>query len=85
MLSTIWLCVKVVMLHLSCVHRESQPEGMRSHVRRTSELGPAALASGAYLQVVELKVAMSCGGCSGAVKRVLDKMEGEEPMAWECQ
>ena len=29
-------------------------------------------------QTVVLKVAMSCGGCSGAVKRVLDKMEGVE-------
>eukprot|EP00897_Mesotaenium_endlicherianum_P004007 jgi/Mesen1/3634/ME000020S03157 len=29
-------------------------------------------------QTVELKVNMSCGGCSGAVKRVLDKMEGVE-------
>lgn len=25
-----------------------------------------------------LKVAMSCGGCSGAVERVLKKMEGVE-------
>ncbi|KAL9247875.1 hypothetical protein vseg_021257 [Gypsophila vaccaria] len=29
-------------------------------------------------QTVVLKVKMSCGGCSGAVKRVLDKMEGVE-------
>ncbi|XP_074310807.1 copper transport protein ATX1-like [Silene latifolia] len=29
-------------------------------------------------QTVVLKVAMSCSGCSGAVKRVLDKMEGVE-------
>ncbi|XP_047076972.1 copper transport protein ATX1-like [Lolium rigidum] len=29
-------------------------------------------------QTVELKVAMSCGGCSGAVKRVLTKMQGVE-------
>ncbi|XP_048550437.1 copper transport protein ATX1, partial [Triticum urartu] len=29
-------------------------------------------------QTVVLKVAMSCGGCSGAVKRVLTKMEGVE-------
>ncbi|CAN1298101.1 Copper transport protein CCH [Linum perenne] len=29
-------------------------------------------------QTVELKVAMSCGGCSGAVNRVLSKMEGVE-------
>ena len=29
-------------------------------------------------QTVVLKVAMSCGGCSGAVKRVLGKMEGVE-------
>ncbi|XP_057515905.1 copper transport protein ATX1 [Amaranthus tricolor] len=29
-------------------------------------------------QTVVLKVAMSCQGCSGAVKRVLDKMEGVE-------
>uniref|UniRef100_A0A5B6ZYM0 HMA domain-containing protein n=1 Tax=Davidia involucrata TaxID=16924 RepID=A0A5B6ZYM0_DAVIN len=29
-------------------------------------------------QTVVLKVGMSCGGCSGAVKRVLDKMEGVE-------
>ncbi|KAI5058068.1 hypothetical protein GOP47_0026238 [Adiantum capillus-veneris] len=27
-------------------------------------------------QTVELKVAMSCQGCVGAVKRVLGKMEG---------
>ncbi|EPS63271.1 copper chaperone, partial [Genlisea aurea] len=27
---------------------------------------------------VELKVAMSCGGCAGAVKRVLGKLEGVE-------
>ena len=27
---------------------------------------------------VTLKVAMSCGGCSGAVERVLKKMEGVE-------
>ncbi|KAM3193271.1 hypothetical protein ACQJBY_066141 [Aegilops geniculata] len=29
-------------------------------------------------ETVVLKVAMSCGGCSGAVKRVLTKMEGVE-------
>ena len=29
-------------------------------------------------QTVELKVAMSCQGCVGAVKRVLGKMEGVE-------
>ncbi|KAK9733268.1 hypothetical protein RND81_04G055900 [Saponaria officinalis] len=29
-------------------------------------------------QTVVLKVQMSCSGCSGAVKRVLDKMEGVE-------
>ncbi|CAN0900582.1 Copper transport protein CCH [Linum grandiflorum] len=29
-------------------------------------------------QTVVLKVAMSCGGCSGAVNRVLSKMEGVE-------
>ncbi|KNA04175.1 hypothetical protein SOVF_202130 [Spinacia oleracea] len=29
-------------------------------------------------QTVVLKVAMSCSGCSGAVKRVLDKTEGVE-------
>ncbi|XP_021733253.1 copper transport protein ATX1-like [Chenopodium quinoa] len=29
-------------------------------------------------QTVVLNVAMSCQGCSGAVKRVLDKMEGVE-------
>ncbi|CAL1374063.1 unnamed protein product [Linum trigynum] len=29
-------------------------------------------------QTVVLKVGMSCGGCSGAVKRVLTKMEGVE-------
>lgn len=28
------------------------------------------------LQTVVLKVGMSCGGCVGAVKRVLGKMEG---------
>lgn len=28
------------------------------------------------LQTVVLNVAMTCKGCSGAVKRVLDKMEG---------
>ncbi|GJP30087.1 hypothetical protein CLOM_g22301 [Closterium sp. NIES-68] len=27
-------------------------------------------------QTVHLKVAMPCGGCSAAVKRVLEKMEG---------
>lgn len=30
------------------------------------------------MQTVELKVAMSCEGCVGAVKRVLGKMEGVE-------
>ncbi|KAG2669396.1 hypothetical protein I3760_14G032900 [Carya illinoinensis] len=29
-------------------------------------------------QTVVLKVGMSCGGCVGAVKRVLEKMEGVE-------
>ncbi|KAI3963085.1 hypothetical protein MKW92_016346 [Papaver armeniacum] len=29
-------------------------------------------------ETVVLKVAMSCGGCSGAVKRVLDKTQGVE-------
>ncbi|MCO5586623.1 hypothetical protein L7F22_040564 [Adiantum nelumboides] len=29
-------------------------------------------------QTVELKVAMTCQGCVGAVKRVLGKMEGVE-------
>ncbi|CAH9122110.1 unnamed protein product [Cuscuta epithymum] len=29
-------------------------------------------------QTVNLKVTMSCGGCVGAVKRVLSKMEGVE-------
>eukprot|EP00897_Mesotaenium_endlicherianum_P005505 jgi/Mesen1/4983/ME000248S04278 len=29
-------------------------------------------------QTVDLKVEMTCGGCSAAVKRVLDKMEGVE-------
>ncbi|XP_010244224.1 PREDICTED: copper transport protein ATX1-like [Nelumbo nucifera] len=29
-------------------------------------------------QTVVLKVGMSCQGCAGAVKRVLDKMEGVE-------
>ncbi|CAL0321256.1 unnamed protein product [Lupinus luteus] len=29
-------------------------------------------------QTVVLKVAMSCEGCSGAVKRVLDKLDGVE-------
>lgn len=33
-----------------------------------------------YGQTVVLKVAMSCGGCSGAVKRVLTKMEGYSPL-----
>lgn len=28
------------------------------------------------MQTVVLKVGMSCGGCVGAVKRVLGKMEG---------
>ncbi|KAH7300943.1 hypothetical protein KP509_23G004900 [Ceratopteris richardii] len=32
----------------------------------------------ATAQTVELKVAMSCQGCVGAVKRVLGKMEGVE-------
>lgn len=31
-----------------------------------------------YAQTVVLKVAMSCEGCSGAVKRVLTKMQGVE-------
>ncbi|XP_076888331.1 copper transport protein ATX1-like isoform X1 [Bidens hawaiensis] len=30
------------------------------------------------MQTVVLKVGMSCGGCVGAVKRVLGKMEGVE-------
>lgn len=30
------------------------------------------------LKTVELKVAMTCGGCVGAVKRVLGKMQGVE-------
>lgn len=32
----------------------------------------------AALQVV-LRVDMTCGGCSGAVKRILDKMDGVHP------
>ena len=28
---------------------------------------------------VVLRVAMSCGGCSGAVERILKKAEGEPP------
>ncbi|MCO5586942.1 hypothetical protein L7F22_040887 [Adiantum nelumboides] len=44
-----------------------------SHPRRT---GAELMATSP--QTVELKVAMSCQGCVGAVKRVLGKMEGVE-------
>lgn len=30
----------------------------------------------AALQVLELKVSMSCGGCAGAVKRIIGKLNG---------
>ncbi|KAL6634235.1 hypothetical protein ACP70R_026906 [Stipagrostis hirtigluma subsp. patula] len=57
-----------------------------AHARRLFQfVPPAALGffsggdvSHGHRATVVLKVAMSCGGCSGAVKRVLSKMEGVE-------
>jgi len=41
---------------------------------------PVAMAEHHY----KFNVAMSCGGCSGAIERVLKKLDGTAPLSLQC-
>ena len=49
----------------------------QSSLERSGSLDKLASPPATPNTQVVLKVAMACGGCSGAVERVLAKMEGE--------